>query len=101
MPISLILAVYCTSISFQSVEATGAAPFSLPYTVFTMASGRQLKLTNRANFFTDPAFADLVNNDDADLRKRLDLFKSRALSLGGQKDSEPHNLQVGILTATE
>ena len=69
-----------------------------------MSSGRQLKLTNRANFFTDPAFADLVNNDDADLRKRLDLFKSRALSVGGggQKDSEPHNLQVDILiSATE
>ena len=92
----MILAVYFTSISFQSVEAAaGAAPLSLPYTACTMASGRQLKLTNRANFFTDPAFADLVNNDDADLRKRLDLFKSRALSVAGQKDTEPHNLQVG------
>ena len=58
----MILAVYFTSISFQSVEAAGAAPLSLPYTACTMASGRQLKLTNRANFFTDPAFADLVNN---------------------------------------
>ena len=57
-------------------------------------AGRQLKLTNRSNFFTDPAFADLlVDNDDADLRKRLDLFKSRALSVAG-KDTEPHNLQV-------
>jgi len=58
-------------------------------------AGRQLKLTNRANFFTDPAFADLVNNDDADLRKRLDLFKSRALSVAG-KDTEPHNLQITV-----
>ena len=57
------------------------------------STGRQLKLTSRANFFTDPAFADLVNDDDADLRKRLDLFKSRALSVAG-KDTEPHNLQV-------
>ena len=93
----MILAVYFTSISFQSVEGVEAAPLSLPHTACTMASGRQLKLTNRANFFTDPAFADLVNNDDADLRKRLDLFKSRALATVAGKDAEPHNLQGGNL----
>ena len=61
------------------------------------SSGRQLKLTNRANFFTDPAFADfLVDNDDVDLRKRLDLFKTRALANVAGKDHEPHNLQVNL-----
>ena len=58
-------------------------------------SGRQLALSKADNFFSDPAFADILSIDDAGLKNKLDLFKqSRALALVGGGQEAAHNLQV-------
>ena len=56
---------------------------------------KQLELSKRSAFFSDPFFSDLMSIDNDDMfSKRLDLFKQNKALVGTGKQETAHNLQV-------